>query len=682
MPNSDGKLKNTSEPRTIRNRLDTFGQVATPTKIFRNDSDRQSSEELKVSPTCWDQNLRAVEIPKPQEDNGFFSELPGTVNDTASPMSFLTKNYGLDHLNESTNTVSSASSMLDTSDQGSTSRIEKSAVKPKRMYIPPHKRRAMKTAQSDVSKNSANSTSGSSDSCKSYSSSPSKTVLTHFAISQLNSSQMKRSGSSSMPSSPDRLRRNSDDSKRLSPKTMLYSPRSETSSHRGSIGSADSLDLGFGEMEMDDQTVGDEVGHIQQGSELHTATLVSNMVDSTNDNSFGNNNNLSALGLLIQGRQKEMASSTFRNRTKLICRSGFASDIGTRSRMEDEICLFDDFNTYFKKETRDKMAQYLANESYIRNELSSSYDDNKNSSKFLIKLPLHSYYAVYDGHGGTFAAKYVQEHLHTMICDHPDFAHPESDLKQCIHDVFKTLDKRLLKTQVYGDETGTGIAKKKKIDHSGTTAVLSLIRGNTLYAAILGDSRIVLSRGGNTVELLQPHSPGNDKEKKRIESVNGWVSHEKELLISRLRNMDLNDPFIKEKAQRQNFVHIYRVNGDLGVSRAFGDPEFKEPLQNDPDAFWSWPKGHSKTFSSSLVVSEPDVCTCNLTPEDDFLILACDGLWDVLTPREAVEKVTEYFAEKGMDESIASQKLLNLASRLGSTDNISIVIVRLTFVNV
>ena len=227
-----------------------------------------------------------------------------------------------------------------------------------------------------------------------------------------------------------------------------------------------------------------------------------------------------------------------------------------------------------------------------------------------------------------------------------------------------------------------GKKKRKKIDHSGTTAVLSLIRGNTLYAAILGDSRIVLSRGGNPVELLQPHSPGNDKEKKRIESVNGWVSHEKELLISRLRNMDLNDPFIKEKAQRQNFVHIYRVNGDLGVSRAFGDPEFKEPLQNDPDAFWSWPKGHSKTFSGSLVVSEPDVCTCNLTPEDDFLILACDGLWDVLTPREAVEKITEYFAEKGMNESIASQKLLNLASRLGSTDNISIVIVRLTFVSV
>ena len=146
--------------------------------------------------------------------------------------------------------------------------------------------------------------------------------------------------------------------------------------------------------------------------------------------------------------------------------------------------------------------------------------------------------------------------------------------------------------------------------------------------------------------------------------------------------MDLNDPFIKEKAQRQNFVHIFRVNGDLGVARAFGDPEFKEPLQNDPKAFWSWPKGHSKEFTGSLVISEPDVCTHNLSPDDDFIILACDGLWDVLTPREAVEKVNEYFEEKGMDETKASQKLLNLATRLGSTDNISIVIVRLTFVTI
>ena len=96
-------------------------------------------------------------------------------------------------------------------------------------------------------------------------------------------------------------------------------------------------------------------------------------------------------------------------------------------------------------------------------------------------------------------------------------------------------------------------------------------------------------------------------------------------LFNRLKNMDLNDPFIKKKALGKNFMHIFRVNGDLGVSRAFGDPEFKEPLQSSPQAYWSWPKGHSKKFTGSLVVCEPDVCTHNLSPEDDFIILACDG---------------------------------------------------------
>ena len=90
-------------------------------------------------------------------------------------------------------------------------------------------------------------------------------------------------------------------------------------------------------------------------------------------------------------------------------------------------------------------------------------------------------------------------------------------------------DLQLLNVQVNGDgnKLDNNETKKHKIDHSGSTAVLSLIRGNTLYAAILGDSRLVLSRNGNPIELLKPHSPENEQEKKRIESVNGWVSYMK-----------------------------------------------------------------------------------------------------------------------------------------------------------
>merc|ERR1712072_818847 len=96
---------------------------------------------------------------------------------------------------------------------------------------------------------------GSSNSSNnSYGTSPPKTILTQFALSQLNHTDMKRSRSNSVPSSPDRQRRSSRDStNRLSPTGAVSSPRSEVSSQRGSIGSIDSLDLdlGFGEMEMD-----------------------------------------------------------------------------------------------------------------------------------------------------------------------------------------------------------------------------------------------------------------------------------------------------------------------------------------------------------------------------------------------------------------------------------------------
>ena len=728
LPNSDGKIKNTNNntflisqpPRSLNTRLDTFGQLSAPTTLFnnKNRNGKNGNEELKVSPTTWDSNNQQVEIPKPSNEQ-FFSAINNNYNNTSSPMSFLNNSSNSNNklnLSSSNNlNISTNSSNLDVSYDKSNNRniMLKTAVKPKRMYIPPHRRRAMENAKSATSssdnnnyKNNNNNNysmstvgsgggGGSSNSSNnSYGTSPPKTILTQFALSQLNHTGMKRSGSNSVPSSPDRQRRSSRDStNRLSPTGAVSSPRSEVSSQRGSIGSIDSLDLdiGFGEMEMDD--VGDEnkINDIDNNFEAvlnsgnssnfdnnnnNNNSLVSNVVG---HNSKNRSNSLQALDLLIEGRPKTLSSSSLRTVTKTVCQSGFASDIGGRSRMEDEICLFDDFNTYFKKDTKEKMAQYLRQETYVATELSSSYGSK---GKYLVDLPNHSYYAVYDGHAGTFASKYIQEHLHVMICDHPDFAHPDCDLKQCIHQVFKNLDERLLDVQVNGSSNNNDKdeTKKHKIDHSGSTAVLALIRGNTLYAAILGDSRLVLSRNGNPIELLNPHSPGNEKEKKRIESVNGWVVHEKELLISRLKNMDLNDPFIKKKALGKNFMHIFRVNGDLGVSRAFGDPEFKEPLQSSPQAYWSWPKGHSKKFTGSLVVCEPDVCTHNLSPEDDFIILACDGLWDVLTPREAVEKVTGYFEEKGMDETKASRKLLNLATRLGSTDNISIIIVRLTVI--
>ena len=347
----------------------------------------------------------------------------------------------------------------------------------------------------------------------------------------------------------------------------------------------------------------------------------------------------------------------------LLCKHGSASDIGCRSKMEDEIIYTNDLEGLCQSELGldtsnvqiDGFKHWQDGSNYSCREIEKANPSSQCDNM--------SFFAVYDGHAGTYAAKFVCERLHKYIYWHPKFL--DENLEACVKEAFLSLDEDLLRSQVQNK------------DYSGCTAAIALVRETTLCVAMLGDSRVILCRNGATEELLAAHSPGLESEKARIESVNGWVTKEKELLISRLRHMDLNDPFVKEKAQKQSFVQVYRVNGDLGVARAFGDPEFKENgLQNSPTTLWNWPKEHGKSFSGSLLTSTPDIRVTELLPSDDFIILACDGLWDVLTPTEAVNRVTKYFSEQGMTEDQASQKLVELAMKLGSSDNVSIIVVR------
>lgn len=95
-----------------------------------------------------------------------------------------------------------------------------------------------------------------------------------------------------------------------------------------------------------------------------------------------------------------------------------------------------------------------------------------------------------------------------------------------------------------------------------------------------------------------------------------------------------------------------RVNGILSVSRALGDHAMKR-----------------------VVLSSPYTTTETITPDDSFLILACDGLWDVITDDSAVKIVTSNFAQ-GLDAQAVSKELVQTALKRGSTDNISVMIIR------
>ncbi len=105
-----------------------------------------------------------------------------------------------------------------------------------------------------------------------------------------------------------------------------------------------------------------------------------------------------------------------------------------------------------------------------------------------------------------------------------------------------------------------------------------------------------------------------------------------------MHRMDLSDPLVRDKAKQvTTWSTINRVCGEISVSRSIGDPEYKRFTPGQPvSAFYSWPAGHAQVFQADLLIPDPETRLHLLCEEDEFLILASDGLWDVVSPEEAV----------------------------------------------
>ena len=144
--------------------------------------------------------------------------------------------------------------------------------------------------------------------------------------------------------------------------------------------------------------------------------------------------------------------------------------------------------------------------------------------------------------------------------------------------------------------------------------------------------------------------------------------------MSRLHHIRMDIDIVRKYAEdSMRWLITHRVNGELGVSRAIGDPDYKgEGMSEYP---WGFNKDHpERTFTADLVIAEPIVKEFEIKEEDDFLLLACDGLWDVITLEDAVEAVSKWL-QSGLSAQETSRKLASLALMLGSPDNITIVIV-------
>eukprot|EP00794_Sanderia_malayensis_P004672 gene4672-5281_t len=148
---------------------------------------------------------------------------------------------------------------------------------------------------------------------------------------------------------------------------------------------------------------------------------------------------------------------------------------------------------------------------------------------------------------------------------------------------------------------------------SGATAIVALLSNNQLHVANVGDSRCVLCRGSKAVDMSIDHKPEDDTEKDRIEKAGGKITHDG------------------------------RVNGGLNLSRAIGDHNYKT--------------NENLSAHEQAITAVPDIEETHITKEDKFMILACDGIWNVMSSQEAVDFVSQKLDEQEKEGEICLSKI-------------------------
>ncbi|KAH1067260.1 hypothetical protein J1N35_032247 [Gossypium stocksii] len=239
-----------------------------------------------------------------------------------------------------------------------------------------------------------------------------------------------------------------------------------------------------------------------------------------------------------------------------------------------------------------------------------------------------SFFGVYDGHGGKVVAKFCAKYLHQQVLKHEAYA--TGDIGASVHRAFFRMDEMMrgqrgwrelailgdkidkftgmIEGLIWSPKGGEGIDQDDDWaieegphsdfsgPNSGSTACVAILRNNQLVVANAGDSRCVISRKGQAYNLSRDHKPDLEAEKERILKAGG-------------------------------FIHAGRVNGSLNLSRAIGDMEFKQNKLLPAE---------KQTLSAN-----PDINTVELCDDDDFLVLACDGIWDCMSSQMLVDFIHE-----------------------------------------
>eukprot|EP01062_Namystynia_karyoxenos_P032319 TRINITY_DN2382_c3_g1_i1.p1 TRINITY_DN2382_c3_g1~~TRINITY_DN2382_c3_g1_i1.p1 ORF type:complete len:1806 (+),score=340.57 TRINITY_DN2382_c3_g1_i1:112-5418(+) len=221
---------------------------------------------------------------------------------------------------------------------------------------------------------------------------------------------------------------------------------------------------------------------------------------------------------------------------------------------------------------------------------------------------------IFDGHNGDAVAKLLGERLPAALAARGsglDAAASPGKVANAMRCAFFDADAAAIAAYPSG---------------GGCTAVAALLHPNRVVVAHCGDARAVLCTQMHSehtaIPLSHDHKPRDPRERLRVEMAGATVTEEGRITVP-------------------------GVTGGLAVARAFGDAAFKQ-LGGGP--------------AETPVSAEADVCVAELGPADRFLILACDGIWDVLSNQAAVAFVARLLGEQ--DGPPTAEQLSEIAGAL------------------
>lgn len=259
---------------------------------------------------------------------------------------------------------------------------------------------------------------------------------------------------------------------------------------------------------------------------------------------------------------------------------------------------------------------------------------------------------IFDGHGNGTVAKFLQEQFCLVLCSNENYinynkTNDPSDMKNALEETCRTIDSRICGNYPEYIQLNEKIVPVDSA--AGTTAIIYIITQTHIFLLNVGDSRGIfvekmtsLSLGTETTCILNyngnayavhgtiDHKPNNEKELSRIKSAGGYV-------------------------------RVGRVNESLALSRAFGDYEFKV--------------NKLLPAHEQQVIAVPDITVFNRNDDEQFVVLGCDGLWDVFTNLQVAEHVFNLIEAGEHSIALITEELIDLALEADSKDNISVAIV-------